>query len=114
MIKALGLLIAMAALTGIAVDSVQAASADNGKKVFEQKGCWQCHGHEGQGGVTGPRLANTQLSEEALIAFVHNTAGPMPPFSAKLVSDQDLSDIYAFLQARPKPRDPKTIPLLNP
>jgi mono/diheme cytochrome c family protein len=94
--------------------AAQAASVDNGKKTFEEKGCWQCHGHEGQGGVAGPRLANTQLSEEALIAFVHGTNGAMPPFSSKLVSDQELSDVFAFLQARPKPRDPASIPILRP
>ncbi|MEN9708902.1 MAG: hypothetical protein RIQ68_1310 [Pseudomonadota bacterium] len=90
-----------------------AGDATKGKAVFVGKGCWQCHGYEGQGGSAGPRLANTQLPEEALISFVHNTNAAMPPFSEKLISDAELSDIYAYLQSRPKPADPKTIPLLN-
>ena len=90
-----------------------AGSADKGKQSFAQKGCWQCHGYEGQGGVAGPRLANTQLPEDGLITFVRSTSGAMPPYSKKLLSDEELSDIYAYLQTRPKPADPKTIPLLT-
>lgn len=90
-----------------------AGDAQKGASTFREKGCWQCHGFEGQGGSAGPRLANTQLPEDGLIAFVHNTSGAMPPFSEKIVSDAQLSDIYAYLQSRPKPADPKTIQLLQ-
>ncbi len=110
-------IVLMAALSAALVGGASAAlagSPDKGKQTFMQKGCWQCHGLEGQGGSAGPRLANTQLPEEALIAFVHQTNGAMPPFSTKLVSDAELSDVYAYLQSRPKPADPKTIPLLSP
>ena len=94
--------------------ALAAGDAEKGKQSFEKKGCWQCHGYEGQGGGAGPRLANTQLPESGLIGFVRSTSGAMPPYSAKIVSDAELSDIYAYLQARPKPADPKTIPLLAP
>ncbi|MFM2445106.1 MAG: hypothetical protein RJB09_2292 [Pseudomonadota bacterium] len=90
-----------------------AGDVQKGNQAFREKGCWQCHGFEGQGGVAGPRLANTQLPEDGLIAFVHATNGTMPPYSAKLISDAQLSDIYAYLLSRPKPADPKTIPLLQ-
>jgi ubiquinol-cytochrome c reductase cytochrome c subunit len=90
-----------------------AGDAQKGSATFREKGCWQCHGYEGQGGAAGPRLANTQLPEDGLIVFVHNTAAAMPPYSEKLISDEQLSDIYAYLQSRPKPADPKTIPLLQ-
>ncbi len=99
--------------TGLLATSAFAGDAVKGKATFVGKGCWQCHGYEGQGGSAGPRLANTQLPEDAVISFVHNTNGIMPPFSEKLISDAELSDIYAYLQSRPKPADPKTIPLLN-
>lgn len=104
----LGFAAALVLSTGCAF----AGSAEKGRATFEQKGCWQCHGYEGQGGSAGPRLANTELPEDGLTSFVHMTNGAMPPFSAKLVSDADLSDIYAYLQSRPKV-DPKTIPLLQ-
>ena len=105
-------LIAAVAALHFGAGAAYAASADKGKESFAKKGCWQCHGYEGQGGGAGPRLANTQLKEDALIAFVRSTSGQMPPFSKKLVSDDELADIYAYLQARPKPVDPATIPLL--
>jgi ubiquinol-cytochrome c reductase cytochrome c subunit len=88
-----------------------------GKAAFIKHGCWQCHGFEGQGSTAssgGKVLAHTELPEEALVAFVRGTNGAMPPFSARLVSDADLGDIYAYLQSVPKPPDPKTIKLLNP
>ena len=101
-----GLLIAPAALA--------AGSAEKGKAAFVKHGCWQCHGYVGQGGVTGPRLAQTKLSVEALGAFVRNTRGGMPPYQKAILSDADLADIHAYLQSVPKPPDYKTIPLLNP
>jgi mono/diheme cytochrome c family protein len=37
----------------------------------------------------------------------------MPPYSEKILSNEDLADIYAYLQSIPKAADYKTIPLLN-
>jgi ubiquinol-cytochrome c reductase cytochrome c subunit len=91
-----------------------AGSAEKGKAAFVKHGCWQCHGYVGQGGVTGPRLAQTQMSVEAFSVFVRNTRGGMPPYQKPILSDADLADIHAYLQAVPKPPDYKSIPLLNP
>jgi ubiquinol-cytochrome c reductase cytochrome c subunit len=88
------------------------ASAEKGRIAFVKNGCWQCHGYEGQGGSAGLKLARTQLPLEAVEAFVRNTNGAMPPFSEKILSKEDLTDIYAFISAQPVPPDPKTIPLL--
>jgi mono/diheme cytochrome c family protein len=38
----------------------------------------------------------------------------MPPFREEILSNEDLADIYAYLQSIPKGLDAKTIPLLNP
>jgi mono/diheme cytochrome c family protein len=100
------------AATFIGLSAAQAGDAEKGKATFMKKGCYECHGFEGQGGSAGLRLSNTQLPEDGLIAFVRGTSGAMPPFSSKIVTDAELSDIYAYLQSRPKPADPKTIPLL--
>ena len=94
-----------------------AASVDNGKTAFVAHGCWQCHGFEGQGSVTtsaGRVIADTQLPADAFAAYVRQPSGAMPPFSAAILSDADLADIYAYLEARPKPKPSKDIPLLNP
>jgi ubiquinol-cytochrome c reductase cytochrome c subunit len=93
-----------------------AASVDNGKTAFVAHGCWQCHGFEGQGSVTtsaGRVIADTQLPADAFAAYVRAPTGAMPPFGPEILSDSDLADIYAYLEARPKPQAAKDIPLLN-
>jgi ubiquinol-cytochrome c reductase cytochrome c subunit len=94
--------------------SALAASAEKGKSAFLQHGCWQCHGYQGQGGITGPKLAPSPIPFETLSNFVRTTSRQMPPFSKDILSDDDLADIYAYLVSVPKGLDPKDIPLLNP
>jgi ubiquinol-cytochrome c reductase cytochrome c subunit len=91
-----------------------ADSADKGKVAFLQHGCWQCHGYQGQGGVTGPKLAPDPIPFETLSNFVRTTDRQMPPFRKSILSDEDLADIYAYLQSVPKVPDPKSITLLGP
>jgi mono/diheme cytochrome c family protein len=93
--------------------ALAAGSADKGKAAYVKNGCWQCHGFMGQGGVTGPKLAPDPLPLETLSAFVRNSRGPMPPYQKAVLSDADLADIHAYLQAVPKPPDYKSIPLLK-
>jgi len=78
-----------------------------------QHGCWQCHGFQGQGGVTGPKLAPDPLPVEAFTAFVRTTDRAMPPYRESVLSNEELADIHAWLQSVPKPVDYKSIPLLN-
>jgi mono/diheme cytochrome c family protein len=100
----------------LAPHPANAASVDNGKTAYVASGCWQCHGFEGQGSVTtsgGRVIADSQLPAEAFAAYVRKPSGAMPPYSAAILSDADLADIYAYLTARPKPQAGKDIPLLN-
>ena len=46
-------------------------------------------------------------------AFVRTTNRTMPPYREAVLSNEDLADIYAYLQSLPKPADYKSIPLLN-
>lgn len=103
----------MAAAAMPGADAAFAASAEHGKMVFMKVGCWQCHGTQGQGAVTGPRLAPDPLPYEGFSSFVRTTSRAMPPYREKILSDADLADIYAYLQSIPKVQDPKTIPLLQ-
>jgi ubiquinol-cytochrome c reductase cytochrome c subunit len=91
-----------------------AASAEKGKQAFVQHGCWQCHGYQGQGGIAGLRLAPDPIPFETLSNFVRTTNRAMPPYREEILSNDDLADIYAYLQSIPKSPDPKSIPLLNP
>ena len=112
--------VALAALVaGLAFGPVAASaegSPEKGKVAFVKHGCFQCHGTVGQGSVAtsgGKVLTNTALPLEAFQAFVRTTNRAMPPYSEKILSNEDLADIYAYLESIPKPVDYKTIPLLN-
>jgi mono/diheme cytochrome c family protein len=88
--------------------------ADNGKKLFTAYGCYECHGRQGAGASTGPRIGPPAIPFAALLRYVRAPSGQMPPYTGKVVSDQDLADIYAFLKSFPAPRPAKDITLLNP
>ena len=91
-----------------------AGNAENGKRVFNKNGCYECHGREGQGSnMTGPRIAPDPVPFDVLARYVRKPMGEMPPYTAKVVSDQELADVYAFLQSRPHPPAAKNIPILK-
>ena len=90
------------------------SNIENGKKLFTSYGCYECHGHEGQGSpYSGARLAPHPIALRAFIAYVRQPAGQMPPYTAKVVSDSELADIWAFLNSVPPPPPAKSIPLLK-
>ena len=89
-------------------------NAKNGRTLLMKIGCYECHGGEGQGGAAGPRIgASPMLAFKAFVTYVRAPRGQMPPYTAKVVSEQDLADIYAFLSSLPKPPAVADIPLLN-
>ncbi|MDP9112081.1 MAG: cytochrome c [Acidobacteriota bacterium] len=97
-----------------AMSQTKEGDTANGKRLFERNGCYQCHGYVGQGGTAGARLAQTKLPLAAFTAYVRNPAsGNMPPFRAKVMSDQELADVYAYIKTFPEPKAAKDIPLLN-
>ena len=86
--------------------------AARGKKLYNDIGCWQCHGYSGQGGA-GATLAPSAMPLAGFTRYIRKPTGAMPPYSEKVVTDAQLADIYAFLKTIPKPPDAKSIPLLN-
>ena len=92
-----------------------AGNVDSGKKLFVSAGCALCHNGEGQGGGPGPRLAPNpgMLAFKVFVQRARVPVNSMPPYTTKVLSDQQLADIYAFLQTIPKPPDVSTIPLLR-
>jgi mono/diheme cytochrome c family protein len=95
-----------------AADKASAGNAQNGKLVFTRDGCYECHGRAAQGGV-GPRLGPHPLALAAIISYIRQPAAEMPPYTAKVISDAEIADIYAFLQSIPDPPKADTIPLLK-
>ncbi len=113
-----------AALAGAGVLSAQttapAGDAKHGYQLFQVNGCYECHNTLGQGTGSrapgagpGPNLAPGPIPYAAFVRQVRNPRQSMPPYDAKLVSDQDLADMYAFLASQPPAKDPHTIAVLN-
>jgi mono/diheme cytochrome c family protein len=91
-----------------------AGSAASGKILYGKIGCYQCHSEEGQGGTQGPRLGPRPIAFQAFLRYVRSPRGEMPPYKAKVMSDRDVADVYAFLQSLPPPPPLSTLPLLQP
>lgn len=96
-----------------------AGDAKHGRQIFMSLGCYECHNTLGQGTGSrapgagpGPNLAPAPIPYAAFVRQVRTPRLSMPPYDAKLVSDQDLADMYAFLAAQPPAKDPHGIPLL--
>ena len=90
-----------------------AGDSQNGKRVFEKDGCFQCHGYAAQGSRDGPTLAATKLTQQVMMRYVRKPFGSMPAYTAKVLSDRDLADIYAYLKSFPAAKPAKDIPLLD-
>lgn len=108
-------LFTMAVLLAAAL-AAQTTPADkkNGERLYVKNGCFQCHGYQGQGGLNGARLAQTKLTVAAFTVFVrHPPSGGMPPYRAKVMSDQELADVYAHILTFPTPPPVGSVPLLN-
>jgi len=93
-------------------DTAPNSDVANGKKLFVNYGCYECHGRAAQGGV-GPRLGPNPLPYAAFSAYVRHPSGTMPPYTAKVATDQDLADIHAYLASLPASPKAKDVPLLN-
>ena len=89
-------------------------NAETGKQLFIRDGCYQCHGILGQGANGfGPRIGPDPVSMRAIMNYIRRPSGNMPPYTAKIVSNQDVADIYAYLKSVARPGDMKNIPLFT-
>jgi ubiquinol-cytochrome c reductase cytochrome c subunit len=94
--------------------SAPPGNAANGKVLYGKIGCYQCHSEQGQGGTQGPRLGPRPIAFQAFLRYVRTPRGEMPPYKAKVMSDKDVADVYAFLQALSPPPPLTALPLLQP
>jgi mono/diheme cytochrome c family protein len=77
-------------------------NAGHGKDLFVKYSCYACHGFSGQNG-NGARLVPMKFPQTGFIAYVRNPprANQMPSYSAKVLADADLADIYAYIKSLP-------------
>jgi mono/diheme cytochrome c family protein len=102
------------ALTSAGHTAELVGDVNRGKSLYEQTGCYACHGLAGQGAqATGPRVSRTQYPFAAFLVVLRHPPKQMPPYESVVLSDQDAADIYAYVRQMPAPPDPKSIPLLE-
>jgi len=93
--------------------SPQPVNAEKGQQLFMKYGCYECHGREGQGSTTGPRLGPNPMPLAGFTKYIRQPKLQMPPYTAKVLSDEDAADIHAFLRARSRPPRIETLDILK-
>jgi len=110
-------LLAIGSVTpALAQDQAPAGDATAGKRLYLSTGCFYCHGSAGQGGAynrEAPILAKTAMPFVGFKFQLRSPGGDMPAYVESVMSDQQIADIYAFLQALPGRREVKDLPVLN-
>jgi mono/diheme cytochrome c family protein len=117
----LQVLVPLVLAAGLLAGAVNADSATrsspaiaHGKQLYLAIGCWECHGTQGQGGSSaGPKLAPDPIPFAAFLVQLRAPRARMPIYTATVVSDADLADVYAYLRSVPKGKTLSQIPLLN-
>ena len=92
--------------------STPTGNVENGKKLFTKHDCYWCHGTAGQGSSAGARIGGTALNLQGVMRYVRAPAGSMPAFTEKVLTDQELTDIYAYLKSVQAPKT-ANVPLLD-
>jgi len=108
--------LALASLIFTAVVVAQQPSAGDpakGKDLFMKYNCYACHGFSGQNGP-GARLAPMKMPAAAFVAYVRAPrTRQMPSYSTKVLSDQQLTDIHAYVKTLPDSKPAKDVPALD-
>jgi mono/diheme cytochrome c family protein len=76
---------------------VTAGDVVNGRRVYLAVGCMYCHGRAGQGGALNgpaPPLAKTAMPFEGFKLVLRESLRDMPAYTAAVLSDKNLADIY--------------------
>ena len=90
------------------------ASVENGKRLYTNDGCYECHGRAGQGALSsGPRIGPNPPALGFFVAYVRHPSGQMPPYTEKVISDAELNDIHEYLKSLPPAPAVQSIPILN-
>lgn len=114
LITAVLLAVALSGLVSTAfAEDAPSDQAKQGLELFKDFGCYQCHGVYGQGGNSGPKLAPDPLPFEAYNVIVRRPPAKMPPYTSKVLSDEQLRSIHFYLQSLEKTPPASEIDLLD-
>jgi mono/diheme cytochrome c family protein len=91
-------------------------NAVEGKRLYLAVGCFTCHGRSGQGGAMNgpaPVLAKTAMPFDGFKGQLREPMSDMPAYAEIVMSDQQIADIYAFLQTLSGPRPTKDMAIFK-
>lgn len=93
------LVVPLMLLLSITVQAADTAAEeiDRGRELYDNFGCYQCHGHSGQGGNAGPKIAPDPLPYEGFKVFVRTPVARMPPYTDAVLSEEQLQQIHRYL-----------------
>lgn len=96
-----------------------AGDAKRGHDLFVAQGCFECHNYQGQGAGSrataarpGPNIAPGPIPYAAFVKQLHQPRSAMPAYDLRLINEQGLADIYAYLLSQPPAKSAASIPLL--
>ncbi len=81
----------------------------NGQDLFFSLGCNVCHGDRGEG-LVGPTIARTIVPLDRVVEQYRLPLEAMTAFPPDQVSDEEIADVYAWLQTVERPPDSQVIP----
>ena len=85
-------------LSLISCGSTPEGNYSDGKRWFSMQHCATCHGDDGSGGKA-PQIKQTELSFRDFLSKVRKAKSAiMPSFSKKQLPDQNVADIFSYLQ----------------
>jgi mono/diheme cytochrome c family protein len=88
-------------LFGAAIIAAQTPTEKpNGKDLYMRFGCYACHGFSGQNG-SGARLVPMKMNQEAFMGLVRKGRGGMPHYTAKVLPDAQLAEVYSYIKTLP-------------
>jgi|GEM_PF-294729 len=102
--------VAASSIASVAQDGVS-GDATRGRSLYLETRCYYCHGRAGQGGQ-GPTLAQTVLPYAGFRQIVRVPYGAMPAYSSKVLAEEDLLNIYAYVKSLPGSRPGKDLPAI--
>ena len=88
-----------------------AGNVQSGKELYLKYSCYACHGYDGHGGA-GARLVPMRMNPPGFTAYVRNPR-QMPPYTAKVLSDAQLADLFAYIKSLPESPPASNIALLT-
>jgi ubiquinol-cytochrome c reductase cytochrome c subunit len=86
-------------------------NAQSGKELYAKYSCYACHGYDGHGGA-GARLVPMRMNLPGFTAYIKNPR-QMPPYTAKVLSDAQAADLFAYIKSIPESPSADKIPLLT-